>query len=117
MEQQKIDERLSIKTGYIGRITSLEAAMKKNQEECEKDKEELRDIIEQLREKIRNEAEQRVQGEISLVSTLIQIVDAPQLKAILKALEQRQVRLQVANIQEISDNQRAGAEGNDSEGQ
>lgn len=98
-EQQKIDERLKIKEGYIGRINDLEDAVRECQRECEEHKKELRKVIDQLQDRVNNEARQRVQSEISLVSTLLKVVDAPQLKIILDELEKRQTTMALLNVQ------------------
>lgn len=102
MAQQKIDERLNIKTGYRDTIARLEQQVHECHEESRERERQLQDEIDVLKARINNEAFQRVQSEISLVNTLIQVVDAPQLQIILKALEAKQVRLSVL--------QRAGAE-------
>lgn len=94
VEQQKITERLNIKEGYVRRISDLEKAVKECQDECKKQQDESAKIIQTLQEKLNNEAMQRVQGEISLVSTLIQIMpDAEQLRRVMAALEARQIRM------------------------
>lgn len=101
IRQQDIDERLAIKSGYIGRITQLEADVLLCRENCDAQEIRLQTKIDRLQDQLNNEAIQRVQGEISLINTLIDVVDAPQLKAILQALEKRQLRLQIDNVQLI----------------
>lgn len=75
------------------RITELEAAIAECRRLCDEQDARLQQKIEDLQHKLSNEALQRVQSEISLVHTLIQIVDAPALKAVLTALERRQTLL------------------------
>jgi chromosome segregation ATPase len=90
LRQQGIDERLNIRDRYLERIKDLVADVQHCRDECDAQERRLQAEIDILKDKLNNEAWQRVQGEISLVNTLIQIVDAPQLKAILAALEKRQ---------------------------
>jgi hypothetical protein len=111
-EQQKIDERLKIKEGYMGRINDLEDAVRECQRECEQHKKELREVINKLQDRVNNEARQRVQGEISLVSTLLKVVDAPQLKIILAELEKRQTSMALLNVQLLGSEGADDAEGN-----
>lgn len=85
----KIGERASNKDRYTARVKELKEEVKACRDECDAQERRLQDQIDLLKTKINNEAWQRVQSEISLVHTLIQVVDAPQLKIILAALKQR----------------------------
>lgn len=93
LKQQSIDERLSIRDRYLLRIKELVQEVKDCRADCEEQERRLQGQIDGLKTKINNEAWQRVQSEISLVHTLIQVVDAPQLKLILDALKARSVTL------------------------
>jgi seryl-tRNA synthetase len=98
--QHQIQERLNVSDSNLERIKHLEAAVRQCQLECEQHKTLLNKKCETLQERLNNEAMQRVQSEISLVNTLIQVVDAPQLKIILAALEARQTRMLKVEIVE-----------------
>lgn len=116
LNQQAIDDRHRIKEGYVKRIEVLEAAVKECERKCDEREEIFKEQIEKLQERIRNEAEQRVQSEISLVATLIDVVPAEQLKKVLAALQAKQVRLQSLAVEALSGPlTRAGADGDDSE--
>ena len=94
MREQGIAERLSIKDGYKDTIKDLEARVEQCHRESRQRERELQDEINTLKLRLSNEALQRIQSEISLVQTLIQIVpDAEQLKNIMAALESRQMRM------------------------
>lgn len=86
LQKQVFEARASREGRYGERIRHLEIELHKCHEECAAK-------IEKLQTKINNEAWQRVQSEISLVSTIIQVVDAPQLRQILAALERRKMTL------------------------
>lgn len=100
--------KLARQERVAARITELETSVRECREECDRQ-------TDSLHQKLRNEAEQRVQSEISLVSTLVQIVDAPQLRAILTALESRKTILAAASVQVLGGPLRAGADGDDLE--
>jgi hypothetical protein len=115
LKQQGIDERLNIRDRYLARINEMRTEVAIAREEvrqckrdCDAQEVRLQGEIDILKNKLNNEAWQRVQSEISLVNTLIQVVDAPQLKAILAALEKRRTTLPPELIE--------GAEGHDLEG-
>ncbi len=112
MQQQEIDERRARSSTYQGRITTLENQVRECHERSERREAELQGEIDLLKDKINNEAMQRVQSEISLVNTLIQIVPADELKKILTELENRQIRL--VTIRQL---EAKGAEGNDDQGE
>lgn len=106
-----VNERQGIRDPYIQRIRELADDVKHCRQECDEQERRLRheidgvkrgsdereaalkERIDVLRTRVNNEAFQRVQSEISLVNTLIQVVDAPQLRTILKALEDRKAIL------------------------
>lgn len=118
LKELGITERQGIAQNYINRIIELRAEVKEcrdncdaqearlrkeiddNRKECDAREEQLKQEVDRLKMKINNEAWQRVQSEISLVNTLIQVVDAPELRVILEALRQRSALLP-AEITEI----------------
>jgi hypothetical protein len=94
IQKQLMDARAGREGRYSKRIRELEDNLERCHRECG-------ERIDKLQTKINNEAMQRVQSEISLVSTIIQVVDAPQLKAILAALEKRKGLL-LLDVEQIS---------------
>jgi hypothetical protein len=102
-----VQERQGIRDPYVKRIRELAEDVKQCRKECDEQEvrlrremeekgeahrareEELKGEIDALKNKMNNEAWQRVQSEISLVRTLIQVVDAPELRVILEALQKR----------------------------
>jgi hypothetical protein len=102
-----VNERAGIRDPYLKRIRELAEDVKScrrecdaqerrlrqemddNKRECDQREREFKKEIDSLKEKMNNEAWQRVQSEISLVNTLIQVVDAPELRRILEALQKR----------------------------
>lgn len=93
LRQLTIEERASIEDRNQTRIQGLVRDVKECREECREQEVRLTEKIDMLQNKINNEALQRVQSEISLVHTLLEIVDAPQLRLILAALEKRKTLL------------------------
>lgn len=83
-------------------IDRLNAELKTCKDECDAQEVRLKEQIERLVTKVNNEERQRVQSEISLVKILIDIVPAPQLKAILDALQKKDVTLAAASITAIN---------------
>lgn len=114
LKELGITERQGIAQNYINRIIELKADVKEcrdncdaqearlrkeiddNRKECDAREEDLKRQIDELKTKLNNEAWQRVQSEISLVNTLIQVVDAPELRVILEALQKRSSLLPAA---------------------
>jgi hypothetical protein len=93
IQRQNMEERLNVKRGYKDRIKELEFQVDRCHEESRRREYELQSEIDALKEKMNNEAWQRVQSEISLVSILLEVVEAPQMKAILDALKVKQARM------------------------
>lgn len=91
IRQQNIDERLKTSGNYIERISVLETQVRECEQRSDEREARLQEKVERLQTSLNNEVAQRVQSEISLVNTLIEVVDAPQLRAILKALEQKRI--------------------------
>jgi biopolymer transport protein ExbB/TolQ len=107
LRELSIQERANVRDPYLRRIAELAADVKDCRESCEKQEKELReeiaqnkrecddretrlkDEIDSLKTKINNEAWQRVQSEISLVNTLVQVLPSAELKLILDALQKR----------------------------
>lgn len=91
--QQKLDhENVQIKQ-YADTCTQLRGEVRTALEKLRACEEECDRRITKLQNKINNEAMQRVQSEISLVRTLLQVVPAPELTTVLKALEARKILL------------------------
>ena len=76
-----------------GRIGELEALLDECRKECDRRDEIYKTEIDALKTKINNEAWQRVQSEISLVNTLVQLLPNNELKLILEALQKRSALL------------------------
>jgi hypothetical protein len=100
LRQQNIDAWLASKQSYVERIKDLERQVKecqadsiKKDQDADKRERRLQDEIDALKTKINNEAWQRVQSEISLVSTLVAVVPNAELKIILEALQRRSALL------------------------
>lgn len=118
LKELGITERQGIANNYINRIIELKNDVKQcreecdaqevrlrkeiddNRRECDDREEQLKNEVDHLKTKINNEAWNRVQSEISLVNTLIQVVDAPELRVILEALQKRSA-LMPASIQAL----------------
>jgi hypothetical protein len=86
-------ERDRIAGYYRTEVQALKERLEACEKKCSDDNTEAQKKIDYLQGRVSNEALQRVQSEISLVNTLIQVVDAPQLRTILTALEKRKVLL------------------------
>lgn len=97
--QADADERENIASYYRERLTGCEQRIK-----------ELTELVEALQQKIAGDAMQRVQSEISLVNVLIQVVDAPQLRQVLDALESRKISLAGQQLLEIANDKGADDE-------
>lgn len=95
MKELGIGERQKEREDLLGRIRELRDFVTVCEKKCDDQAERLQGIIDGLRDKITNEALQRMQSEISLVNTLIEVVDAPQLRAVLHALEAKKVQAAV----------------------
>lgn len=109
MKAVEIKERESIRDPYLTRINELREDVEKCRQECNLQERELREEIDSnkkacdereealkkeiddLKTKINNEAWQRTQSEISLVTTLVQVLPDPLLKKVLEALNRRSV--------------------------
>lgn len=89
-----IEARLTREGRYGARISELEQSLKACHDECQ-------ERIDKLQTKLTNEARQRIQSEISLVHTLISVVDAPQLRTILAALERRRSLILSEGIEQL----------------
>ena len=95
----RMTSQQNLQTQDRERITELVAQIKEIEDRCDERERELMAIIDDLKSKINNEAWQRVQSEISLVSTLLEVVPAQQLKQILEALQKRKIVLPYAEMQ------------------
>lgn len=111
LRAQTLAERVNMRDRFLARVKELSAEIKTARDECDTLKRKMQEEIDLLKNKLNNEAWQRIQGEISLVHTLIEIVDAPQLKRILDALERRKTTLPPV----ILEAHHEGAEDNDPE--
>lgn len=93
IRQQNFDFTAAAKKAYDERILKLEDDLK----ECARLSDEREDMfkaeIDRLKTKINNEEWQRVQGEISLVNTLVQLLPNDELRIILEALQRRSTTL------------------------
>ena len=83
IEQQKINERLAIKTGYTDRIKRLEEKVDSNFKQCEQEKKELHEQIGALERELIGLRRQHNQEQMSLINEIISSVDAPELKTVL----------------------------------
>lgn len=98
LKQQSIDERLSIKNGYIDRIKGLERDVKECRDQCDADTRQLNEHITALQEELYGLRKQHIQEQISFINAITQSVDAPQLKILLQALENGSRALDAARI-------------------
>jgi hypothetical protein len=103
IRQQNIDFTAAARKAYEDRIVAAEAKTQRACDRlaecerlCDEREEAFKNTIDELKTQINNEAWNRVQSEISLVNTLIAIVDAPQLRVILEALQRRSNSLPAA---------------------
>lgn len=74
------------------RISELEQKLHDCEEKCDQREAVFKEEIDRLKTKVNNEAWQRTQSEISLVTTLVRILPKPELQQVLEAL-QRQSRM------------------------
>lgn len=94
IQKNLMDAKLLKEGGYAKRITDLEGKLDECKRDCDERDRTSQTTIDSLKQQINNEAWQRVQSEISLVNTLIQIVPNPMLGQILEALKKRSGTLQ-----------------------
>lgn len=87
IQRNLLDARERRESRYSLRITELEEAIRKCQEECEDHKEELRSQIHAIELERLGDKRQHVQEQISLVAVLVQNIDNPILKQILSQLQ------------------------------
>lgn len=95
LEKIASDERLNIKTGYRETIARLEKNVHDCHQESRQREDALQKEIDTLKQRINNAEWQRTQSDISLVSVLLDILPAPQMKQILEALKKKQATLPV----------------------
>lgn len=93
MSELRIGSEQYNRAELVRQVSQATKDIKTCRDECAEQERKLQGQIDTLKTKINNEAWNRVQSEISLVHTLIQVVDAPQLKIILEALKQRSVTI------------------------
>lgn len=93
LQAQAISERLAKRDRYITRITELEAAVEECRRQCDEDQENMRVTIDGLRDEIYGLRRQHVQEQISMINSIIESVDSPVLKNLLKTLQSVQSTL------------------------
>jgi hypothetical protein len=87
IQRNLLDARDKRDHRYSTRISELERAVHECQKECEDHKNELRKEISGLTETIMGLRRQHVQEQISLITAIIESVDNPLLKKLMKSLE------------------------------
>lgn len=111
LRKQESEERQHDRDTDQDRIKRLETLVEECHAQSRIREAELQEEIDTLKMRLSNEALQRIQSEISLVQTLIQIVpDAAQLKAIIAGLESRQVRMVREEMNRLNVEKEAGDE-------
>lgn len=98
IQKNLIDAKMLKAGGYAKRITELEDKLSNCEVKCDEREVLFKKEIDDLKQKLNNEAWQRVQSEISLVATLVQIVPNPMLGQILEALKRRSTTLQAVEM-------------------
>jgi hypothetical protein len=87
IQKNLLEARDKRENRYSGRISELEEAVRLCQQECEDHKNELRKEIGGLTETIMGLRRQHVQEQISLITAIIESVDNPLLKQLMKSLQ------------------------------
>ena len=98
LRQQTLDADTSHAASWQKECENLRAALKAQQDQCHADNEVFRKEITRLNEELFGMRKQHITEQIELINVIMNSVDAPQLKGMLRLLERVQTQLAAKGI-------------------